>query len=142
MMKSLFKNPYKSMVFSWCVARCVVGNLLLLPIMAVACDLKIVKKLEFIWVVFRDQLRFKAALSVPCNLNGHLTKNHPLSVFLLLPLRALPAGLVTIASLLCPRCSDISASRARSTSNLVNCLKARSHQSNPLAFCNQPSNYQ
>ena len=58
------------------------------------------------------------------SLNRDMTPNSPLSVFLLLPLRALPPGLVTGAFLSCPRCSDISASRARSTSSLVNCFKS------------------
>ncbi len=50
--------------------------------------------------------------------------NSPLSVFLLLPFRVLPLGLATGLFLSCPRCSAISASRARLTSRLVNCWRS------------------
>ena len=48
--------------------------------------------------------------------------NSPLRVFLLLPFRVLPAGLATASLRSWPRCSVSSASKARSTSSLVNCL--------------------
>ncbi len=50
--------------------------------------------------------------------------NSPLRVFLLLPFRVLPLALATGLFLSCPRCSDISASRVRSTSRLVSCLRS------------------
>ncbi len=78
-------------------------------------------------LVFANDLWLKVAKAIPRDINGQCAKvafqGFPALVpFGYLPLRVLPVALLTGPCLAWPRCSVISASKARSTRALVSCF--------------------